>query len=65
MRQSLLKNLVHLVFSTKHRQAWRSEEIREALEDQPRHHRRMTFDDELCGLLTQHGMAFGERYVWD
>jgi REP element-mobilizing transposase RayT len=31
MPQSLVKNLVHLVFSTKHRQAWLPDDVREPL----------------------------------
>ena len=31
MPQSLVKNLVHLVFSTKHRQAWLPDDVRESL----------------------------------
>ncbi len=150
MSQSLTKNLIHLVYSTRHRQAWLTEETRTSLfayqagiyrqwdspaiviggvedhvhalfslsknhalkkvveevkkgsskwmkaeglrirdfywqqgyaafsvsvsnvptlkryiEDQPRHHRRMNFQDELRGLLTRHGIEFDERYLWD
>ena len=46
MPQSLVKNLVHLVDSTKH-------------------HRKLTFQEELRALLTRHGIEFDERYVWD
>jgi REP element-mobilizing transposase RayT len=31
MPQSLVKNLIHLVYSTKHRQLWLPEEVRESL----------------------------------
>jgi hypothetical protein len=31
MSQSLVKNLIHLVDSTKHRQAWIPEDVRELL----------------------------------
>ena len=31
MSQSLVKNLIHLVYSTKHRQAWIPEDVRERL----------------------------------
>lgn len=31
MPQSLVKNLVHLVFSTKHRQPWLPDDVRESL----------------------------------
>ena len=150
MPQSLVKNLVHLVFSTKHRKPWLRDAIRESLfayqagifkecespaiviggvedhvhalfslsknhalkkiveevkkgsskwmktdgtknkdfhwqngysafsvsesnvatvkryiENQSKHHRKMTFQDELRALLTRHGVEFDERYVWD
>jgi putative transposase len=29
------------------------------------HHRTMTFQEELRGLLTKHGIEYDERYVWD
>jgi REP element-mobilizing transposase RayT len=29
------------------------------------HHRKMTFQDELRGLLVRHEIEFDERYVWD
>ena len=31
MSQSLVKNLIHLVYSTKHRKAWIPEDVRERL----------------------------------
>lgn len=150
MSQSLVKNLVHLVYSTKHREPWIPKEHREALwayqagifkamespaliiggvedhvhalfalsknqalakvveevkkgsskwmksdgprlkqfswqagyaafsvsqsnveavakyiGDQERHHRKMTFRDELRALFTRHAVEFDERYVWD
>jgi REP element-mobilizing transposase RayT len=39
--------------------------VRRYIENQRQHHRRMTFQDELCELLTRHGIEFDERYVWD
>ena len=32
---------------------------------QEEHHRTMTFQEELRGLLTKHGIEYDERYVWD
>jgi REP element-mobilizing transposase RayT len=32
---------------------------------QEEHHRKVSFQDELRALLTEHGIAWDERYVWD
>jgi putative transposase len=34
------------------------------IEDQERHHRKMTFETEFVGLLTKHGVAFDPKYVF-
>ena len=34
------------------------------IQDQERHHRRMTFEEEFIALLRKHGIAFDERYLW-
>jgi putative transposase len=34
------------------------------IQDQERHHRRMTFEEEFIALLRKHGVAFDERYLW-
>jgi REP element-mobilizing transposase RayT len=39
--------------------------VRRYIENQETHHRHTTFKDEYRRLLTQHGIAFDERYVWD
>ena len=41
------------------------EEVRNYIEKQADHHRRMTFQDELRALFKRHGIEFDERYVWD
>lgn len=41
------------------------EAVRRYLENQEEHHRRLTFQDELRGLLVKHEVEFDERYVWD
>ncbi len=51
MPQSLIKNLVHLVYSTKHRQPWLPDDVRDGL-----------FAYQ-AALLTRHAMEFDERYV--
>jgi REP element-mobilizing transposase RayT len=33
--------------------------------DQKRHHRKVTFQDELRASFKRHGIEFDERYVWD
>lgn len=32
---------------------------------QPEHHRKASFQDELRALLTEAGLEFDERYLWD
>jgi putative transposase len=34
------------------------------IEDQERHHRKMTFEDEFIGLLEKHGVEFDLKYVF-
>ncbi len=34
------------------------------IQDQERHHRRMTFEEEFIALLRKHGIAFDERFLW-
>jgi putative transposase len=41
------------------------EAVQKYIEGQERHHRKMTFQDELRALLKRHGIEFDERYVWD
>ncbi len=33
------------------------------VQDQERHHRRMTFEEEFIALLRKHGIAFDERFL--
>lgn len=35
------------------------------LQGQEEHHRTVSFQDELRGLLNEAGLAFDERYMWD
>jgi len=35
------------------------------IQGQEEHHRKVTFQDELRGLLQQSGMEFDEQYLWD
>lgn len=41
------------------------EDVRRYIEEQPRHHHQMSFQDELRALYARHGIEFDERYVWD
>src|SRR5208337_850944 len=34
------------------------------IQDQERHHRRMTFEEEFIALLRKHGVPFEERFLW-
>jgi putative transposase len=42
-----------------------AEQVKRYIRDQERHHRKMTFQDELRVLFRKHGIEFDERYVWD
>lgn len=39
--------------------------VKTYIADQERHHRRMTFQDEVRSLLSKHRMEWDERYIWD
>ena len=41
------------------------ERLRGHILNQERHHRKMTFQEELRILPRKHGVEFDERYVWD
>jgi hypothetical protein len=32
--------------------------------DQEKHHRRVTFQEELIAFLKKNGIAYDERYIW-
>lgn len=34
------------------------------IQDQQRHHQRISFQDEFLALLKRHGVEFDERYIW-
>jgi len=34
------------------------------IQDQERHHRRMTFEEEFISLLRKHAIVFDERFLW-
>jgi REP element-mobilizing transposase RayT len=42
-----------------------SPRVQDYIARQEEHHRSLTYQDELRGLLTRHGIEFDERYVWD
>jgi REP element-mobilizing transposase RayT len=39
--------------------------VKEYIANQNRHHREMTFEDELRRLLIENDLNFDERYLWD
>jgi len=41
------------------------ENVRQYIENQAEHHRRLTFQDELRALFRRHGVEYDERYLWD
>jgi len=41
------------------------EQVRHYISNQPDHHRKMTFQDELRSLLKKHDLEWDERYLWD
>jgi len=41
------------------------ETVRDYVAGQEKHHRKVTFQDELRTLLKRYAIAFDERYVWD
>ncbi len=40
-------------------------EVRAYIDNQRKHHSRMTFQEELRSLFRKHGIGFDERYLWD
>ena len=41
------------------------EAVREYIERQEEHHRRMDFKEEFISLLRKHGVEFDERFIWN
>ncbi len=39
--------------------------VRRYIQDQKKHHRRQSFQEEFRALLEKHGIDFEERYLWD
>ena len=42
-----------------------TEDVKEYIDKQIEHHKRVTFQDEYRALLRKHSIEFDERYVWD
>jgi putative transposase len=40
-------------------------EVKQYIAGQEGHHRKLSFQDELRGLLRRHEVEWDERYVWD
>ena len=51
----------HGAFSVSHSMA---PSVMRYIGDQERHHRRMTFQEELIAFLKKNGIAYDERYIW-
>jgi putative transposase len=41
------------------------EKVKQYIEGQEAHHKNISFQDEVRGLLRKHGMEWDERYLWD
>ena len=41
------------------------ERVRSYIERQKEHHHSMTFKEELVRILTEQGIVYDERYLWD
>jgi hypothetical protein len=41
------------------------ESVRDYIDGQEEHHRKVSFQDEFCQLLRRYEIEFDERYVWD
>ena len=41
------------------------EKIAQYIQNQEKHHRKMTFKEEFVALLKKHRIAYDERYLWD
>jgi putative transposase len=40
-------------------------EVQQYIASQERHHRRVSFQEEIRALLRRHGLEFDEQYLWD
>lgn len=41
------------------------EQVREYIQQQEEHHRKMTFEEELVAILERHKLTYDPQYVWD
>jgi REP element-mobilizing transposase RayT len=41
------------------------QKVMDYIENQERHHRRMSFQEEFRKFLRKHGIEYDERYLWD
>jgi putative transposase len=41
------------------------DQVKKYIANQKEHHRKLSFQEEVRGLLTKHGMEWDERYIWD
>jgi putative transposase len=52
----------YAAFSVSESQA---ETVRRYIQNQPEHHKKVSFQDELRSLFKKHNVQYDERYVWD
>jgi REP element-mobilizing transposase RayT len=45
--------------------ASQSDKIIKYIENQPEHHRKMSFQEEFVALLKKHNIEYDERYLWE
>ena len=41
------------------------EDVKNYIESQEEHHKRLTFQDEFRWFLKKHGIEFDEKYLWE
>jgi len=41
------------------------ETLKRYIENQPKHHARFSFEEELREMLRRYGVSYDERYIWD
>jgi REP element-mobilizing transposase RayT len=75
--KSLSSKWVHETFPTEADFAWQEgygafsvsrsnvTKVAAYIEQQEKHHRRMTFEEEFVTLLKRHGIEYDPKYVWD
>jgi putative transposase len=75
--KSLSSGWIHKTFPSEKDFAWQTgysafsvsqsnaDRVMRYIENQPAHHKRQTFQEELIALLEKHGIKYDPRYIWD